>query len=941
VLTAVQTDREGFVWAGSPQGLLRYDGHRWRPLEDRSLVGFVAEVTLDHEGTLWASFRDRGLAHNKDGRWILENRARGLPSDHIRRVVETLDAHGHYELWALSPDTGLLRHEGTRWVLVPGPEAAEGPRETVLSLARTKRLGGAERLWIGTGSHGVWYREGDSWHHFETPRFNPGQVEDLYATEDAGREELWISSFGHGLARLSDAGLKVWTLESGDLPTNELYHVAETRGGREGRILWIASRAGLIRMYGDRPQVFDRRYGLPADAIRDLSVWRAPNGTEVLWLATEGGMARTLAGADPWQTASLMGARATGVFGVLVEPDGRGGERLWVASTRDGIGLYDGGRWRSFNPKNSALPDGDTRFIKRVADSRGVGQMWAGLRYGHLLRVREGPVFEEVPTPWPKLPGQAVMDMLSRRGAEGDELWFATRLGLYRLKDGQWRAFEPRGATGDLDVQKLCEQVDHQGRSFLWATTNKGLARFDGNEWTLLGELGLPDTELKGVSLFPDDVLWVGSIHSGISRIDVGDPLQPRVLRGGLPPAPDPTAYSATRDSKGRIYICTNNGVQLLTWTGRAYDARVFTRRDGMIHDECNTNAQVVDSHDRFWTGTLGGVTVFDPDRDIPDTSPKPLKIVGVTVGGAEAGTDGVVLAPGTRDLRVEFSLLSWRREGESRFRTHLVGYEPPPGDRWTPENSRDFNGLPPGSYIFRLEGRDYAGNLSGPLELKVTVEPEWWQERWTQVGLGAVALLVAGLVFGRRTRYLESQRRDLEEQVKERTAALNDANARLLELSYRDALTGLSNRRRLLEALETEVRGSVALIFVDVDHFKDYNDAFGHPAGDEALRVVADAMRDCATPGALVARYGGEEFACILPGLDIEEARVLADHIRLTVAARPVPVPGTPRVNHVTISAGVARRIIVGPADTHALLRAADIALYQAKRDGRNCVRG
>jgi len=180
---------------------------------------------------------------------------------------------------------------------------------------------------------------------------------------------------------------------------------------------------------------------------------------------------------------------------------------------------------------------------------------------------------------------------------------------------------------------------------------------------------------------------------------------------------------------------------------------------------------------------------------------------------------------------------------------------------------------------------------------------------------------------------------------VSARTAELNEANARLLELSYKDVLTGLANRRRMLEMLEEpSVRGAgaaTALIFVDVDFFKAYNDDFGHPAGDEALRAVAAAMRSCAPPGALVARYGGEEFACLLPATDLARARTIAEEIRAAVAARDVGVPGTQKTNRVTISAGVAERVIDSTADAHLLLRDADIALYQAKRGGRNCVRG
>ena len=174
-----------------------------------------------------------------------------------------------------------------------------------------------------------------------------------------------------------------------------------------------------------------------------------------------------------------------------------------------------------------------------------------------------------------------------------------------------------------------------------------------------------------------------------------------------------------------------------------------------------------------------------------------------------------------------------------------------------------------------------------------------------------------------------------------ERTAELDAVNTRLLELSYRDALTGLANRRRLLERLNAPFTGKpTALILMDVDHFKDYNDSLGHPAGDEALRGVARMLLQCAPAEALVARYGGEEFACLLPTANTSDALSLAERMRVAVANCDIPVPGESRTMHVTISAGVASAILAGSNDAHMLMRHADIALYRAKDAGRNSVR-
>ena len=944
VIVSVQTDRDGFVWLASSQGLARYDGRRWNTAKPLTTTGSIGQLLVDHEGTLRASFRDRGVARFDGGQWRFTDRD-SLPSEHIRRLTETVDAHGRYELWAPTFDKGLLQFDGTRWL--PAPNNAQLPIG-VLAVARTHVLGGHERLWAGTFNEGLWYREDGDWKRLRTPQFDPAQIEYLLDTEHDGREELWISAFGNGLWRLDDSGWRCWSIASGDLPTNELYDIAQSRLPDGDRALWIASRSGLIRLHNDRAETFDRRHGLPSNVVRSVSVWRSPEGIDVLWLATEAGVARTVIGASQWQIASLMGAGSVGVFGLLVEPDGSGGERLWVASSGDGLGLYEKGRWRTFTQTDGALPDSEVRMIKRAPGENGEQELWLGERYGYLMRVHDdGPRFEAIETPWERHPGQAVMDVLSRKVSGHFERWFATRQsGVYRWRDNQWTAFRPADAIGQWRTNRLIEQVDRSGRSWLWASSNQGLARFDGERWTLLGaEIGLPDPGLSGASLIPDSdgrpVLWIGTGTRGVVRVAIDDPMHPYVVAEALPPPPDPTAYGALADSKGVVYICTNAGVQVLRPTPGGYASQAYARGDGLVHEECNTNAQIIDVHDRFWTGMLGGVSVFDPQATMRDTTAKPLKLTQARVDGEPVDTRSIRLTRASRELHIEYALLAWQHETQTRFRTQLLGYEDAPGT-WTTDNYRNFNALPTGDYLLRIEGRDYAGNFSTPIEVRIEVVPAWWQHRWVAgAGVLCAALATFGLVRW-RTRMLKAQRVVLEDEVAERTAELHAVNARLRELSYRDALTGISNRRALLEALQTAISrpATATLVFVDVDRFKDYNDHFGHPAGDEALCRVAHAMLECAPANALVARYGGEEFACLLLDADTSQGIQLAECFRATVEAIGVPIPGTAVINHVTISAGVATCTIASEDDAHRLLREADNALYYAKNDGRNCVR-
>ena len=953
VTVDVRTDRDGFVWAASPVGVFRYDGRRWVGSKDPAMAHSVHSLWVDWQGTLWAAFRNEGLAQYDGKRWHVENLASGLPSQQIRRFTETADARGTRTLWALTWDRGLMLRRAGRWQADPGN--ASLPRGPILSMAQTRTLGGPLRQWVGTGSEGLWYRDAGThvWQQWHADRLDSAQVEYLLATERDGHEELWLSVFSVGLWRLSDTGVKRWSKEDGTLPTNELYDIASTPLAGGDHEIWVSSRSGLLRVHDDRVQAFDRRHGLPSDVVRATYAWRSPGGDNVVWLATEAGVSRTVLGASPWVTASLMGSRSIGVFGVLVEPDGRGGERLWVGASEDGVALYQQGHWQYFNAANGALPSSSVSMFTVSESADGRRTHWVGLRGGDLLRVHEeangGITFERQDTPWPSSSGEAPFDLLVRRVDGQEERWVGTRQsGAWRWRNGVWTSFQPANITGQWLVTRFLQHTDVDGRNWLWASTNQGLARFDGQQWTLLGrDTGLPDADLISMSLIPDPagrpILWIGSASAGIIRVDISDPLRPAAVHDDLPAASDPTAYGALSDSNGRIYICTNNGVQQLTPSPKRhgdYQSLVFTRRDGMVHDECNTNAQFMDTHDRFWTGTLGGLAVYDPQREKRDIQSKPLRITELRISGKPVTGPDMHVGTDAQAIDVDFALLSWTREGESRFRTQLIGYEDTPGE-WSAQASRTFNALPPGNYQLRIEARDHAGNLSPPLEVPIVVDAHWWQRLPARIA-GIAGLLLLGYAGTQwRTRTLKAQQRVLERAVAERTAELDAVNTRLLELSYRDALTGLANRRRLLERLNSPYSGRpTALILIDVDHFKDYNDTLGHPAGDEALCAVAKMMLHCAPADALVARYGGEEFACVLPDTDTVTAVAVAERMRIAVSNCDIPVPGESRTMQVTISAGVASAVLAGSNDAHLLMRNADIALYRAKDDGRDTVR-
>jgi len=190
------------------------------------------------------------------------------------------------------------------------------------------------------------------------------------------------------------------------------------------------------------------------------------------------------------------------------------------------------------------------------------------------------------------------------------------------------------------------------------------------------------------------------------------------------------------------------------------------------------------------------------------------------------------------------------------------------------------------------------------------------------------------------------TEQKKAEEQLRNAKTVLQESNAQLLMQNGQDALTGIANRRRFDAALEQEsgrlarVGMPLALLMIDVDHFKTYNDNYGHPAGDECLRRIAQLLqRHARRPGDLVARYGGEEFAILLPNTDLAGARRLAEDVRAALISIMMPHQGNP-AGIVTVSIGL--HAIAAGDKLHGagwLVECADQALYAAKAAGRNRV--
>ena len=321
--------------------------------------------------------------------------------------------------------------------------------------------------------------------------------------------------------------------------------------------------------------------------------------------------------------------------------------------------------------------------------------------------------------------------------------------------------------------------------------------------------------------------------------------------------------------------------------------------------------------------GTFAGVVVGAMDVSYINDLLRRLS-VGQGSSVALFRTDGVMLARNPSNEQAAGKNIA----GSAHFHHYLENY------------SGQFTATAKIDGVERLYTYSRIGTL--PLVVNVNIATDVIAALWRTKALAisaSVLLLCAGMVGVTLLLQRELARRVRAEQA---TRAANDE---LAQLAVTDALTGLPNRRHFDATLahawgEAERTGTpLALLLVDADHFKRYNDTYGHPAGDEVLRALARCLRRQVSGADEVAcRIGGEEFGVILRGTSGREAVFRAEHIRASVAQLKLPHRGHDG-GIVTVSVGVAHAFHEGVTTLHACYAAADAALYAAKRSGRNRV--
>jgi len=936
----VVQDARGVIYvANTEDGVLEYDGVRWRkiPTPER---GTIRSLAVDAAGRIWVgsvgdlgylepdaagnmrfvSLRERLPVRERDFAdvWRILPTAQGVYFSTFKRLIRfdgrqirTWTADKPFHIAGLVNGRIFVREVGRGLLqlvddtLKPVPEGERFAQEKIYAMLPWA----SGSMLIGTRSQGWFIHDGQ--------RLQPWPTEvDAELVRDNIYGAIW----------LRDGRLAVATLRGG------LYLL-----DREGRLL------GHL----------DKGSGLPDQTIYQL--YQDRQGA--LWLALDNG----LAWVDITAPLTVFGSRS-GVAGSA------------VALHRYQGSLYVGTTQGMFRLRTRPVQTADFVAVAGIED-----QTWA------FLDDRNG-------------------------------LLAATNRGVYELRDGRVQLV----LATDQGVFALARSRRDPARVFVGLQNGIASIRHDGQRWRSEGPAADMTDEVRTIVETDDGSLWLGSFNTGVLKLSpragsderpsyqvqrytkaqgvppgttyvhmVGGRLTVASTRGMLGLATDGSGFvpdprfagtfahprwisGVAEDAQGRVWMFTQDQDRALKESGVAIpgaDGRYVWDARAMRHVASDSALASMVDDGVVWFGGDAGVYRYDTRLQTGQAPPFAAQVRQVSTRGGRTvyGGSGPAalheLEFADNSLRFELAAMGYELR-PPRFQVLLEGLDRE-WSPWSTDSHRDYTGLQEGDYRLRVRAMDPFGQSSAEASYAFAVLPPWWR---TLPAYAIYLLMTAGvlaLLARWRSAALQTRNRQLEALVATRTAELSSANqglqaanAALAELSATDVLTGLRNRRYLVDHIEHDVAAALRatdpeprhaippghhellFVMVDLDHFKHVNDQYGHAAGDRVLEQFAAILRQVCRDTDIPVRWGGEEFLIVARGAEPGAGAALAERIRAQTEAHRFDIDDG-RVIGRTCSVGFAS-FPVWPAapkrcSWELAIELADQCLYQAKRTGRN----
>lgn len=921
VIWATAQTPDGYMWFGTSNGLLRFDGVQFKVYDSHDTPAFksndIRSLLVSHNGALWIGTYGAGAIREKNGVFTRYTTKQGLAQNLVYDIYQDKNgnlwfatgaglsefSHGHFKNY--TKKNGLPSDRVYRVI--------QGPKGAIWAGTLT---GGLARLAHG---HITTYNKKDG--------LASNQIHSLFVTNSG---KLLVGVYGGALywyhkGHFTNIGVPK------SMAGNGIESIVEGNNGT----LWLGSYGGgLIR---DDHGHFSRLFGeqqISSDYV--FSLFFGKQGS--LWVGTRNGLNQLRNGY--FLTYGRPEGLANSVFDVYQSASGA----MWIGS--EGKGLYG---WKSGKISHLTTLNGLTSNSISALCGDGHGGLWIGTFGGGLDHYNRG-----LQNVFKKKNGLASNYVFAIMRAHNGSLWVATDGGVSHLVNGQViKTYTHQDGLPNALVRVLYQSPSGK----IWFGTNGGglVSFYKGHFKDYTTADGLGSNLIYALYQGQNGELWIGTRGGGLSRLKNGQ-FYSYSLSSGFP---ENSVYAIVPDRAGNLWISSPTMLarvsikqlnRLAAGKIKRLAPHTFNELAGLRSSQFVGGYQpsgVQAKDGTLWFPSTAGIVRVMPSQVTSKNIRPPVYITGVTANGRWISpTNGTIVLPAhDNDLQIHYTALNFIDPKHTQFRYRLSHFD----SHWVNAGTRRvayYTHLPPGEFNFTvIATTDHNSNLRARAGLTLYHAAYFYQTIWFDLLLGLATISLLILLYRFRVRQLKIRERTLTRLVKERTYQLEQTLERVEQISKTDDLTNIPNRRSLIEILHREWSRSsrqhrpLSLIMIDIDYFKKLNDSYGHQSGDDRLRAVAALLQaGILRSGDTVGRYGGEEFLVILPDTSIEAATIVAERLRNAVVAAGLEHRYGGIGDIITISAGVAA---AAPDDNlltpENLLQEADNALYKAKQNGRN----
>ena len=757
VISVIQT-RDGYLWLGTLNGLVRFDGNRFTVFDEEKTPGLNSDRIIylfeDSHTNLWIGTDTTGVGLVEDGK--IKNFEVGRAGQEGKLTSVCEDATG--TVWFYTADSHLARYQ-------------KGKMETLGLNFPTPPIC---RMIAAEKSGALWVADVSGMFSIRPENFNPRAIV-VDESIRAERLDYILAGRNGGIWRLMDGRVQKWKssgLEKdfGAYPWGNSVVKAACED-KEGNLIVGTWGAGVFWYDANgKYERISREQGLSSAFVLSLCMDREGN----LWVGTDGGgldrvktkIFNTPAELLPWTALSL-------------SEDARGG--LWVAFNAHGLSYC-----RTNAVQNFSIGISSNAWSVLVDRER---QIWAGTRGEGLFSFQTNH-FQ--PAPGAGILGSWIYALFQDHNGQ---LWAGTQNGLAH-RDGQgWKAFTKRDGLSGNAIRAIAE--DAAGN--LWVgTEGQGLNFFKDGKFVSYQQTedGLPGNDISTLYLDKDGVLWIGTFGHGLARFHNGKWTR-YSTREGL--ASNSVGF-IIEDDAGNLWIGSNAGLmrigkksldEYVPGMTNAISCRTYGEADGLPTRECSIGAEpaAIRTQDgRLWFPTVKGLVSVNPAELKPNPQPPLIMIESVRVDGREQKTNllastwpqSVVIAPGNEQLEVQLEIhytgLDFSAPNLVRFKYRLEGHE----TAWTDVNDTRvayYSNVPPGQYRFHVIAcnEDGVWNETGSF-LDITVQPQFWETGWFRI---TAIVCFLGLIIA-VVRYLSTQKLQRQLQVLQQREALEQERSRI-----------------------------------------------------------------------------------------------------------------------------------------------------------------